>query len=64
MNETPFITVFTPNYNKSKYLPETIESILVQTYPNFEYIIVDDCSTDDSWAIIQEFAKKDTTVLY
>ena len=62
MKELPFITVFTPNYNKEKFLPETIESILNQSYRNFEYIIVDDCSTDDSWAIIQKFAKKDTRI--
>ena len=62
MKDLPFVTVFTPNYNKEKFLPETIESILNQTYRNFEYIIVDDCSTDDSWTIIQEFAKKDTRV--
>jgi len=37
MRELPFVTVFTPNYNKAKYLPETIESVLHQTYENFEY---------------------------
>lgn len=62
MNEPPFITVFTPNYNKSQFLPETIESILNQTYVNFEYIIVDDCSIDDSWEIIQSYARKDSRV--
>ena len=62
MRELPFVTVFTPNYNKAKFLPETIESILNQTYENFEYIIIDDCSTDESWEIIQDYASKDERI--
>ncbi|MBY9007020.1 MAG: glycosyltransferase [Candidatus Lokiarchaeota archaeon] len=58
----PFITIFTPNYNKSKFISETIESIINQTYTNFEYIIIDDCSTDDSWNIIQNYAKIDSRI--
>jgi len=58
----PFVTVFTPNYNNSKYISETIESILNQSYSNYEYLIIDDCSTDNSWAIIQEYAKKDKRI--
>jgi glycosyltransferase involved in cell wall biosynthesis len=62
MSNLPFITIFTPNYNKSKFLPETIESVLNQTYTNFEYIIVDDCSTDNSWEIIQSYVTKDNRI--
>jgi glycosyltransferase involved in cell wall biosynthesis len=62
MKELPFVTVFTPNYNKSKFLEETIESVLQQTYGNFEYIIIDDCSTDDSWDIINKYAFKDDRI--
>ncbi|MBN1216004.1 MAG: glycosyltransferase [Candidatus Lokiarchaeota archaeon] len=58
----PFITVFTPNFNKSEFILETIQSILNQTYTNFEYIIIDDCSTDESWNIIQNQAKKDNRI--
>lgn len=58
----PFVTVFTPNYNREEVLPETIESILNQTYSNFEYIILDDGSTDNSWQIIQDYAKKDKRI--
>ena len=58
----PLITVFSPNYNNARYISETIESILNQTYQNFEYIIIDDCSTDNSWQIIQEYAKKDNRI--
>ena len=62
MKKEPFITVFTPNYNCSEYISETIESIINQTYTNFEYIIIDDCSEDDSWSIIQNYANKDKRI--
>ncbi len=58
----PLVSVFTPNYNNSKYISETIESIINQTYENFEYIIIDDCSTDDSWDIIQSYSKIDKRI--
>lgn len=61
-NKKPFLTVFTPNYNNSKFISETIESILNQTYFNFEYIIIDDYSSDDSWQVIQKYAKKDDRI--
>ena len=51
-----------PNYNNEKYLPEAIESILEQSFKDFEFIIIDDCSTDNSWDIIEEYAKKDSRV--
>jgi len=62
MSEKPLISVLMPNYNSEKYLNEAIESILNQTYENFEFIILDDCSTDNSWKIIQEYAKKDKRI--
>lgn len=51
----PKITVFMPVYNTEKYLNEAIESILNQTYKNFEFLIIDDGSTDDSLNIIKSF---------
>lgn len=60
--QKPFITIFSPNFNGSKFIRETIESILNQTYSNFEYIIIDDCSTDNSWQIIKEYAKIDERI--
>lgn len=59
---TPFISVIMPVYNNARYVSETIESVLGQTYENFEFIIIDDCSTDESWATIQEYAKKDKRI--
>ncbi len=58
----PFITVFMPNYNNEKYLASSIISILSQTYANYELIILDDASGDDSWTIIQEFANKNDKI--
>lgn len=49
-------------YNGQKYLVESIKSILSQTYKNFEFIIVDDVSTDDSLKIIKNYAKKDKRI--
>ncbi len=52
-----------PVFNASPYLDQAIESILNQTFSNFEFIIVDDASTDDSWKIIKSFAKKDSRII-
>ena len=49
------ISVITSNFNGEKYLPEAIESVLKQDFDKFEYIIVDDASTDNSSAIINKF---------
>ncbi len=57
-NQNPLVSVIMPVYNAGNFLMEAIESILNQTYQNFEFIIVDDASTDNSWKIIQKYAKK------
>lgn len=48
-------SVIIPNYNHADYLAERIDSVLSQTYPNFELIILDDCSTDNSRKIIESY---------
>ena len=60
---TPQISVVMPVYNREQYLKESIESILHQTFTDFEFIIVDDQSTDSSWQIIQEYANKDSRIV-
>lgn len=49
------ISVVMPTYNAEKYVTEAIESVLNQTFNNFEFIIVDDGSTDSTKSIIQSF---------
>ena len=51
-----------PTYNASKYLADSIESVLGQTYTNLELLITDDCSSDDTRNILKEFAQKDSRV--
>ena len=51
-----------PVYNASKFLSQTVDSVLAQTYEDFELIMVDDCSKDDSFQIMQEYQKTDSRV--
>lgn len=53
------LTVYMPVFNASPYLAKSIESILSQTYTKFEFIIIDDASTDNSWNIIKKYARLD-----
>ena len=55
-NKTCPVSVIMPVYNYEKYVAESIQSILNQTYSDFEFIIVDDCSNDNTWDIIQSFS--------
>jgi len=59
----PKVSVITAVYNGEKYLAETIESILNQTFQNFEYIIINDGSKDSSLKIITELMKKDKRIV-
>jgi len=54
---SPLVSVIVPNYNHQKYLELRLESIFNQTYPHFEVILLDDCSTDQSQEILLEYAK-------
>jgi glycosyltransferase involved in cell wall biosynthesis len=53
---TPHVTVIVPNYNHAAYLAQRLDSIYGQDYPHFDVILMDDCSTDDSRAILQDYA--------
>lgn len=61
MNQ-PKISVIMPVYNTKQWVWEAIKSILNQTFKDFEFIIVDDCSTDGSYEICSEYAKKDERI--
>lgn len=53
------ISIALASYNGSKYIREQLDSILMQTYQDFELIICDDCSTDNTWQILEEYAQLD-----
>ncbi len=53
--ENPLITIVTPSYNQGKYIEETIQSVLNQTYKNIEYIIIDGCSNDETEDILKKY---------
>jgi glycosyltransferase involved in cell wall biosynthesis len=58
MNKKQLISIVIPTYNRPKYLKQAIETILKQTYTNFEIIIVDDASTTDSKKVVESFNDK------
>lgn len=62
--EKDLVSIITPVYNAEDFLSETIESVLRQTYVNFEFLLVNDQSTDQSVQIIQNYAKKDGRICY
>lgn len=55
MNTQPKVSVIVPNYNHQAFLKERIDTILQQTYQDFELIILDDCSIDNSVSIIESY---------
>lgn len=61
--DAPIVSVLMPVFNAGEYLPKAIQSILDQTFQDFEFIIVNDGSTDDSWAIIQQYAQRDKRII-
>jgi glycosyltransferase involved in cell wall biosynthesis len=58
----PLVSIVTPVFNGADYLAECIESVLAQTHRNWEYTIVNNCSTDDSLAIAQSYAARDSRI--
>ncbi len=58
----PVIAVVLPAYNAAAYLEEAIRSVLVQTFSDFELIIIDDCSSDETFSIAQRFASEDSRI--
>ena len=56
MSESPKVSVITPTYNRAALLPRAVDSVLAQTFQDFELLIIDDCSTDDTQEVIAGFA--------
>lgn len=59
----PKVSIILTSYNHAKFIGKSIESILNQTFTDFELYIVDDCSTDNSWKIINKYKKKDKRII-
>jgi teichuronic acid biosynthesis glycosyltransferase TuaG len=60
--DTPLVSIITPVFNSEKYIGKAIESVLNQTYPSWEMILVDDMSTDRSMEIVGEYMQKDERI--
>ncbi|MBR3121774.1 MULTISPECIES: glycosyltransferase family 2 protein [Oceanobacillus] len=62
MKQDPLISVITPAYNAERFIGDTIDSVLDQTYANWEMVIVDDRSTDNTTTIVEEYRKRDNRI--
>ena len=62
MTDYGLVSIITPSYNSASFIAETIESVLVQTYAHWELLITDDCSTDNTCAIVERYAEKDNRI--
>lgn len=58
------VSIITPTYNCGKFIARTIESVQKQTYTDWEMIIVDDCSKDDTKAVVEEYMANDSRIKY
>jgi glycosyltransferase involved in cell wall biosynthesis len=57
MNQSPFFSIVIPTFNRAKFIDATLRSILSQTYPHYEIIVVDNCSTDNTLEVLQPFIR-------
>ena len=64
MDVTKLVSIIMPAYNASKFIRESIESVVSQTYVHWELLIVDDCSTDNTATIVKEYQAKDSRIIY
>jgi glycosyltransferase involved in cell wall biosynthesis len=62
LQELPLVSILIANYNYEKYIGETLESVLSQTYPNFEAIVCDDGSKDNSCELIEAYVQKNSRI--
>ncbi len=64
MQDFGLVSVITPTYNCARFIEETIKSVQAQTYMNWEMLIIDDCSTDNTAEIVLEYSKRDKRIKY
>jgi len=62
MSDAPLVSVVTPVYNGAEFLPQCIESVLAQTYRNWDFTIVNNCSTDDTLSVCLKYAAIDPRI--
>src|SRR5437773_1137754 len=62
MSERPLVSVLMLNYNHERFINEAIQGIVSQSYTHWEMIVVDDASSDGSWEIIQQWARRDPRI--
>lgn len=64
MEKNRKVSIITPCYNAERFIAQAIDSVLSQTYTDWELLIVDDCSTDNSASIVREYEKRDCRIKY
>jgi len=64
MNKELLVSVIMPTYNREELVGRSIKSVLDQSYKNFEFIIINDCSTDNTEKIVEDYQKKDKRIKY
>ncbi|AUN96840.1 glycosyl transferase [Bacteriovorax stolpii] len=62
--ENNLVSIITPAYGTERFIAETIESVIAQTYPHWELLIADDCSPDNLASVVKSYAEKDPRVKY
>ena len=62
--EKPLISIILPAYNHENYVEETIRSILCQTWPNLELLVIDDGSRDHTWDVLQNASRNVRNILH
>ena len=64
MDKSPLVSVIMPAYNAERFVEEAINSVISQTLTDWELLVIDDCSTDDTQRIVAEFAEKDSRIQF
>lgn len=58
MNDKPLVSILSPCYNVEQFLPKCLDSVIHQTYSNLQIVLIDDGSKDESWRVMQEYARE------